>query len=216
MLQAEGRITGNPSRQHSMSSHDSTGAPSQRRLRHLPDAISSARLGAVPLLLWLAVIGREDIFTGLLLLALASDLVDGWLARRLGVVSPRGALLDSMGDMALTVAILWGIWWLHAEVFKLDGWIIYSLLIAWLLAHTASLLRYGRLASYHTWLIRIGIAAFNFFAIILFLFGYHPWLLYVSASLSLLGVIEHFLLLWRLPEWTPNIPGGIFRVWRRR
>jgi CDP-diacylglycerol--glycerol-3-phosphate 3-phosphatidyltransferase len=199
-----------------MSNHHSTGSPSQRRLRHLPDAISLARLGAVPVLLWLAVIGREEIFTGLLLLALASDLVDGWLARRLGVVSARGALLDSMGDMALTVAILWGIWWLHAEVFKLDGWIIYSLLIAWLLAHTASLLRYGRLASYHTWLIRIGIAAFNFFAVILFLLGYHPWLLYFSAALSLLGVVEHFMLLWRLPEWTPNIPGGIFRIWRNR
>jgi CDP-diacylglycerol--glycerol-3-phosphate 3-phosphatidyltransferase len=199
-----------------MSNHDSTGSLGQKRWRHLPNAISLARLGAVPVLFWLAVIGREEVFTGLLLLALASDLVDGWLARRLGVVSARGALLDSVGDMAVTLAILWGIWWLHAEVFDRDGWIIYSLLCAWLLAHCASVLRYGRLASYHTWLIRVGIAAFNFFAITLFLFGYQPWLLYLSATLSTLGVIEHFLLLWRLPEWTPNIPGGIFRIWRSR
>lgn len=186
------------------------------RWRHVPNALSLARLGAVPVLMWLAVVGQEGVFTGLLLLALVSDLLDGWLARRLQVVSARGALLDSMGDMALTLAILWGIGWLHPEVFERDGWIIYSLLVAWLLAHTASLLRYGRLASYHTWLIRIGIAAFNFFAIILFLFGYQPWLLYLAASLSLLGVIEHFLLLWRLPSWTPDIPGGIFDIWRKR
>src|SRR5690606_17669071 len=101
-------------------------------------------------------------------------------------VSKSGAVLDSMGDMALTLAILAGIWWLHREVYQQDGWIIYSLLLAWLLAHSASLWRYGRLASYHTWLIRIGIALFNGFAVVLFVSGYHPWLLYLAGGFSLL------------------------------
>ncbi|HET6564379.1 MAG TPA: CDP-alcohol phosphatidyltransferase family protein [Xanthomonadales bacterium] len=182
----------------------------------LPNAISLARLGCMPVLVWLAVVHQATAFAVLLVLALASDLVDGWLARHLRAVSRLGAVLDSMGDMALSLAILAGIWFLQPQVIEEDGWIIYGLLLAWVLAHCASLLRYGRLASYHTWLIRIGIALFNLFAVILFVFDYYPWLLYLSASLSLLGVIEHFLLLMLLPEWTPNIPGGIFRVWQRR
>jgi phosphatidylglycerophosphate synthase len=181
----------------------------------LPNSISLARLCSVPLLLWLAASHKTSAFAALLILALCSDVVDGWLARRLHAVSALGAVLDSMGDMALTLAILAGIWWLHPQVYEQDGWIIYGLLLAWLLAHSAALLRYGRLASYHTWLIRIGIAMFNLFAVILFVVDYYPWLLYLAASLSLLGVVEHFLLLMLLPEWTPNIPAGIFRIWRK-
>lgn len=182
----------------------------------LPNAISLARLLSTPLLGWLAYSGRAGTFAAVLLLALASDLLDGWLARRLDASSNTGALLDSLADIALTLAILLGMAWLHAEVYQADGWVIYTVLVAWLIAHSASLLRYGRLASFHTWLIRIGIATFNLFAVVLFLFSYQPWLLYLAASLSLLGVVEHFLLLALVREWTPNIPGGLFTIWRDR
>ena len=185
-------------------------------LSWLPNAISMARLLSVPVLLILALAGAQAVFATLLFLALASDLVDGWLARRWSVVSKRGAVLDSIADIALTLCILAGAWILHPQVYQDDGWVIYSLLFAWLLAHCASLLRYGRLASFHTWLIRIGIATFNVFALILFTFGYYPWLLYLSASLSLLGVLEHFALLALLREWSPDIPGGLPEVLRQR
>ncbi len=181
-----------------------------------PNAISLARLLSVPALLWLAWQGRAELFAALLIVSLASDLLDGWIARRLNAVSRLGALLDSVADISLTLTILLGIWILHPLVYQHDGWIIYSLVSAWFLAHCASVWRYGRLASFHTWLIRIGIALFNLFAVILFLFHYFPGLLYVSASLSFLGVIEHFMLLALLPEWTPNIPGGIFSVLKQR
>jgi CDP-diacylglycerol--glycerol-3-phosphate 3-phosphatidyltransferase len=182
----------------------------------LPNAISIIRLLCVPVLLLLALEGTEALFAALLFLALASDLVDGWLARRWCVVSKHGALLDSIADIALTLCILAGAWILHPGMYEDDGWVIYTLLCAWLLAHSASLLRYGRLASFHTWLIRIGIATFNVFALILFTLDYYPWLLYLSASLSLLGVLEHFALLVLLPEWSPDIPGGLPEVLRRR
>lgn len=174
------------------------------------------RLLCVPVLLILALAGTQALFATLLFLALASDLVDGWLARRWSVVSKYGALLDSIADIALTLCILASAWILHPQVYTDDGWVIYTLLVAWLLAHSASLLRYGRLASFHTWLIRIGIATFNLFALILFTLGYYPWLLYLSAALSLLGVLEHFALLALLREWSPDIPGGLYEVLRRR
>jgi CDP-diacylglycerol--glycerol-3-phosphate 3-phosphatidyltransferase len=182
----------------------------------LPNAISLARLLCVPVLLILAFGGAPYWFASLLVLALASDLVDGWLARRWSVVSKYGALLDSVADISITLTILASAWILHPDVYQQDGWVIYSLLIAWLLAHSASMLRYGRLASFHTWLIRIGIATFNLFALILFTIGYYPWLLYLSASLSLLGVLEHFALLALLREWSPDIPGGLPEALRRR
>jgi len=186
------------------------------QLAWLPNGISLLRVLCIPMLLYLAFAGRGAAFATVYVLALGSDLADGWLARRLGVVSPAGALLDSVADILLTLAVLWGIWLLHPEVYLADGWVIYVVVGAWLLAHCASLWRYGRLASFHTWLIRIGIAAFHLFAVALFIFGYQPWLLYLAGILSLLGVVEHFVLLAALPHWTPDIPGGIFHLFRQR
>ena len=190
--------------------------PAKNIVAGLPNLITLARLVSVPALIFLATQQRHIEFTVLLVLALASDLLDGWLARRLAVVSSTGAVLDSSADMALTLAILVGIWQLHPAVYRQDGWVIYSLTGAWLLAHLASLLRYGKLASFHTWLIRIGIASFNLFALILFLFDYYPVLFYLAGSLSLLGVVEHFILLALLPHWSPNLPGGIAQALVRR
>ncbi len=190
--------------------------PGKSRLAWLPNSISLIRLLSAPLLLWLASGAHAGVFAACLMLALASDLLDGWLARRLQVTSPAGALLDSIADIALTLAILLSIWLLHPTVYETDGWVIYAVCTAWILAHSASLWRYGRLASFHTWLVRIGIMTFNVFALVLFMVGFQPWLLYLAAGLSLLGVIEHFLLLALLRHWTPDIPGGLISVWRTR
>ena len=96
------------------------------RLAYLPNSISLARLLSTPLLVWLAVRGHAEVFAAGLILALASDVLDGWLARRLQVTSPAGALLDSIADIALTVTILLAIWFLRPAVFEADGWVIYS------------------------------------------------------------------------------------------
>jgi CDP-diacylglycerol--glycerol-3-phosphate 3-phosphatidyltransferase len=81
-------------------------------MRHLPNIISIARALAGPLgaylLLMSASAGQESaaIAYGLasaaiFVIAALSDWLDGWLARRLGVESPLGALLDPIADKLL-------------------------------------------------------------------------------------------------------------------
>ena len=73
-------------------------------MRHLPNAITVARLGSVPVLLALARYEKETAFAVLLFIALGSDVIDGWLARTLRVVSPAGAMLDSIAESLRSVA----------------------------------------------------------------------------------------------------------------
>jgi CDP-diacylglycerol--glycerol-3-phosphate 3-phosphatidyltransferase len=175
----------------------------------LPNAITLARLLSAPVLAWLAWSQQSVAFAVLLAAALASDVLDGWLARKLGVVSSRGASLDSVADILVVVAMLYAIWPLHPEVYLDHGWVIIGVALVWLICHAASLIRYGRLASFHTHLIRAGIFAFSAFALVLFLVGFHPWLLYLAAVICTLGALEHFVMLALLPEWTPNLHRGI-------
>lgn len=70
----------------------------------LPNAITFARLCAVPLAVWLVL--RHQFMLGFWIFAAAgvSDAVDGWLARRLGPTRI-GALLDPVADKALLVSM---------------------------------------------------------------------------------------------------------------
>ncbi|WP_167858551.1 CDP-alcohol phosphatidyltransferase family protein [Methylobacterium nonmethylotrophicum] len=74
--------------------------------RSLPNLITAARLALVPLVVW--AILREAWGTAFLLFALAglSDGIDGWLARRYGLASRLGAILDPLADKALMLAVL--------------------------------------------------------------------------------------------------------------
>src|SRR2546428_13010947 len=65
----------------------------------IPNVLSVLRIGLAPVLLTLAWRGASDGFVGCLALALATDIADGLLARRLGQTSELGARLDSWGDL---------------------------------------------------------------------------------------------------------------------
>ena len=71
----------------------------------LPNAITLARLLAVPGVVWLAMRGWYEAALWLFLLAGLSDALDGWLARRLDRVSRLGSLLDPIADKALLVSV---------------------------------------------------------------------------------------------------------------
>jgi phosphatidylglycerophosphate synthase len=185
-------------------------------VRHLPNAISVARLASTPVLVWLAWTSRETAFTWLMIAALASDAADGMLARAFGWVSSIGSLLDSVADAALMLTSAYGVWVFHPYVFTEYGVIIWTLLALWALEHLAALVRYRRLSSFHTALVRYGVLVFSVFLVVLFLFGFVAWLFYLSAMLSLAAVLEQMAMIALLPQWMPDLRGGLPEVLRRR
>jgi cardiolipin synthase len=75
------------------------------KARHLPNVISSLRMGLVPPIGWCLWKGQLELTLVLVLAAAASDLLDGFLARRFGWESRWGALLDPAGDKLLMVTL---------------------------------------------------------------------------------------------------------------
>lgn len=183
-------------------------------VKQLPNAISTFRLVAAPVLLTLAFLKFHLAFAWLLVPALFSDFLDGWLARKLHIESDIGSMLDSVADISLMLVIIVSIWFLHPVVYQEHWQIIAMVVVFWSFAHLAALLRYGRLASFHTRLLQAGILLFGIFALVLFTYGFVPWMLYLAGIVSLLGGVEHLALLALLPEWTPNIRAGLLGVIR--
>ena len=170
----------------------------------------------MPLLLWLAYHGHRESFAWLLVAAGTTDILDGWLARKFGWVSRAGALLDSIADVLLVLVTLYGVWMLHRYVITDHPIVIWSVFSIWFVAHDVALLRYGRLASFHTWFARFGLVLFGLFAIFLFFFEFVVGFYYAAGAICFLGGVENLIMILLLPQWTPNIHGGLLELLRRR
>jgi cardiolipin synthase len=70
----------------------------ESRVLTLPNALTCARLLAVPVVLALLVAGSETWAAALFVAAALTDFLDGMLARRRGGASRLGALLDPVAD----------------------------------------------------------------------------------------------------------------------
>lgn len=99
-------------------------------LRHLPNAISAARLMSALPIGWLLVAELYVWAFAVLLLAGLSDALDGWLVRRYGWHSRLGAWLDPAADKALMLAIYLAValnglipMWLFWLVIGRDVWL---------------------------------------------------------------------------------------------
>ena len=178
-----------------------------RLLRHLPNALSFARLLAAPVLVALALAHHERPFAALLIGALVTDVLDGWLARRLQLQSPFGAMLDSAGDVTTLAAAATGIAIFHADVWQQHIIAIELVLGGWAVECVLALWRYGRLSSFHTYASKAAGYALGFFIASLFAIGFVPWLFYAAVILSLLSVAEELALLWQLPQWRSDVRG---------
>lgn len=184
-------------------------------LRHVPNALSIARIMAAPVLVVLATMGLEFAFKVVLVPALLSDAADGIIARRFGLQTRLGATLDSVADALLLLAIIYGIWVFHPYVIT-DHVVVTSLAVgAWLAEHVAALVRYRRLSSFHTYASKIAGYLLGIFFGIVFVFGFQPWLLYVALGVSIAGSCEELALLVVLPRWRADVR-GLWWVLRER
>ena len=93
-------------------------------VKSLPNLMTVLRLIAAPVVA--ALIWIDDVDTGyapalaLFVLASLSDFLDGWMARRMGIVSKFGAMLDPIADKVLI-----GVCLLSLAQVTGDGWLFF-------------------------------------------------------------------------------------------
>ena len=109
------------------------------------------RLCAAPFLLLLAWMGLATAFLWLLFLCLASDAVDGFIARRLHQESELGARFDSWSDFAIYVSMPICGWWLWPELIREQAVYVGMVMASLGLPTLVGLLKFHRTTSYHTW-----------------------------------------------------------------
>jgi CDP-diacylglycerol--glycerol-3-phosphate 3-phosphatidyltransferase len=155
----------------------------------LPNVLSGLRLLSAPILLLLAVAGQPEAFLGLLAAGFLTDAVDGVLARSRGQTSRLGARLDSAADVAVYTATAIALWLLWPELVRSEWLAVAAVVISVALPAVAGLLRFGRLTSYHTRLVKVAVAA-TAIGLFLMLLGLSVWPFRLAALLAVLAALE--------------------------
>jgi CDP-diacylglycerol--glycerol-3-phosphate 3-phosphatidyltransferase len=176
---------------------------------NIPNLLTMARVFMVPVCLWFLDQGTQKacfwaaiVFT----IAALTDVIDGWLARRLGVVSVLGKFLDPLADKLIVMASL--IW--MVPMGRVPGWVVILLLareisVTGLRSVAASegvVIAAGSEGKTKTALQMVGIIALllgypyhlNYFGIdcgILDTAVVGRWLVYGSLFFSLLSAVEY-------------------------
>jgi CDP-diacylglycerol--glycerol-3-phosphate 3-phosphatidyltransferase len=154
-----------------------------------PNAVSLLRILLAPLMLWLAVSNQPIWFMIVLLFSEFTDVLDGFLARRLNQITPLGSHLDSWGDFCIYSTLAVSAWLLWPEI-VLREWVYVMLIISsFTLPVAIGLLKFHTLTSYHTWSVKLAVAVTVFSYIFLFM-QWLDWPFRVAAVLCALAALE--------------------------
>lgn len=182
-----------------------------RRHCWLPNTLSLLRIGLAAALLPAALMHGRTLFLVLLLTALLTDALDGFLARSLGATSDLGRRLDSFGDYVLVLALVPGLITLWPALMRREApWLIiavgaYFVPVAW------SFMRWRRLPALHTWASKALAVAMSVALPLALLNGPVLPLRFVCA-LQLLVAAEEMAILSRMPGHSGHVP----TVWHAR
>lgn len=183
--------------------------------RHIPNAISIARLCAAPILLASILLHHLDLFRWLLLSCLLSDILDGLIARGFHLTSPLGATLDSIADILTMLLGLFGILVFQRHFVSVHSAELLVVAFLYIAEIAASFWRYGKVSSFHTLFSRIAAYIAGIFFISLFFWGYQGWLFYAAIGIYVIALSEELLLIYLLPQWHSDV-GGLYRQFSKR
>jgi len=149
--------------------------------RHLPNAISLARiLALIPLYVLLMKGMRGWFYTGLMA-SWASDFIDGYLARRLRAESELGRRLDSLSDNLQLLALAYWVYLLFPEIPMAHIAETIFIAVCIVVPQVIGLWKLGSMLGFHIFSARVAgcLACFWFF-----------WAVVVQPSLLLARALE--------------------------
>ena len=150
-------------------------------IRSAADRLTALRLALIPVLWVLAVLGRPVALGIGVAFASATDVLDGYLARRSRQSTPFGSRFDSIADHLLSASMLIWLLWLRPQFFREQ----LSLLLLWAALGLAVLLvgwvRFRRFGDLHLYSAKAAAILGYLFGISLLIFGTYSRLVFFTV-----------------------------------
>lgn len=174
---------------------------------NIADWFSFYRIAAAPFLLILLWFHERELFTWFLLISYSTDMIDGFLARKLKITSPRGSQLDSFGDQITFIIGLLGLFVFEFEFIRENYILILIAFIPYIIQMLIAFKKYGKATSFHTYLAKLSAFTQAVFILSSMFFGPTYSLFYFMIALGFLETIEEVILIFMFENWVSDIKG---------
>jgi len=177
---------------------------------NIADWFSFYRIFAAPFLLVIIWFGERELFSWLLLLSYSTDMIDGFLARKLKITSPRGSQLDSMGDqLTLPVGFIGLLRFEFEFISEQYQWILIPFTL-YCIQMIIAFKKYHKATAFHTYLAKLSAIIQAAFILWLLFFGPVYWLFYTMIIVGIIETVEEILLIFLYPKWVAGVKGYIW------
>lgn len=156
----------------------------------IPNILSFLRLALVPVLIGLALVKAGQLFLWVLAFSLLSDVLDGYLARKLNQVSELGAKLDSWGDVLTYASMIFGLFSIWPSIFADQAPFLFAAMLSFTVPVAVALRKFGGYPSYHTWGAKIAAVLIAPAYYVLILYGYDDFFRLVILFHILVAIEE--------------------------
>lgn len=177
------------------------------KIINLPNAISFYRLIMFPVVLVLALLGKEQWFIILISINLVSDIIDGFIARTFNLVTRFGAALDNLADIGTYILALYGLFAFRWAPVEPHAWLLYLFLSIFVLSYIVAFARFGKIPGLHLYsAVAAGYLQGSFF-FVLFVWGFNLWFYYIAIGWGIIAYIEKTLVLLKTDDIRPGLKG---------
>ena len=171
----------------------------------LPNLLSAVRILLMPTALMAAFAGSKPWFAVVLVVALATDAIDGMIARWLHAESDFGRKLDSAADYLTLMGGLAGIALLWPDIMRRELPLVATGLTMFFAVIVYGLLRLGRAPCYHTWIAKVA-AVGCALSLVPLLGEWSEVPFHWSMALQILGGVEELLMILLIPWHQGEVP----------
>ena len=174
---------------------------------NIADWFSFYRIFAAPFLLVLIWMDQQLFFTWLLLISYCTDAIDGFLARKLKITSPRGSQLDSFGDQVTLIIGLIALFYFETDFITKNLFIILIAFVPYIIQMLIAYFKYGKATAFHTYLAKISAIVQSIFILWSLFFNPEYALFYVMIIIGILETIEEIALIYMYDQWASDVKG---------
>lgn len=174
---------------------------------NVPNAISFYRLISFPVVLVLALLGKEQWFVVLISINLVSDIVDGFIARTFNIVTKFGAAVDNLADIGTYILALYGLFAFRWQEVQPHAWLLYIFLSVFVLSYIVAFARFGKVPGLHLYsAVAAGYLQGAFF-FVLFVWDFHLWFYGIALGWGTIAYIEKIFVLLKTDDIRPGLKG---------
>jgi len=143
-------------------------------------------------------------------------MIDGFLARKYKITSPRGSQLDSFGDQITLILGFLGLLVFEFDFIAENYVLIIIAFIPYIIQMLIAYTKFGKASAFHTYLAKLSALVQSIFILSSLFFYPNYALFYCMIILGFLETIEEIILIFMIKEWASDIKGIYWYLQKKR